>query len=139
MTWLHNSGWAPRTTIVQLAHPQFEITNRVLLRLQDGVNTSAESILSQLGTPRSSTGGIARKELCELLNERALTLPYPPAAVVSNRATATEREETDLLTVCTVLAKSSKCLYLRDKEPNLNAIDSSRRVILLIPKIWRPA
>jgi hypothetical protein len=137
MTWLHNSGWAPRTTIIQLAQPPLEVTNRVLLRLQDGVNTSAEGLLSRLGVASAPENGLACNQLCDLLNERALTLPYPPAAIVSDRATGTECEETDLLTVCTVLAKSSNLLYLRDKEPNLTAIDPSRRVILLIPKNWR--
>jgi hypothetical protein len=66
-------------------------------------------------------------------------LPYPPAALVFDKATGREREVTDLLSVCAVLSKSSGKLYLRDKEPNLSGIRPSRRVILRIPKEWRAA
>jgi hypothetical protein len=137
MSWLHNSGWAPRTTIVQLAHPHLEVTHGVLLKLEEQVDTSVEGILESLNVACSGTRRSARAQLSDLLNEHALTLPYPPAAVVSDRATGAERKETDLLTICTVLAKSSRLLYLRDKEPNLSAITASRRIVLLIPNNWR--
>jgi hypothetical protein len=140
MTLLHNMSAAPRTAIVQLAHPHFELTSGVLLRLDDCVtDTSSEAILTRLGIRERLTLRAAHARLCKLLNERALALPYPPAAIVSHRATGRERAETDLLSVCAVLSKSSQSLYLRDKEPNLNGIQPSRRVILLIPKGWRSA
>jgi hypothetical protein len=110
----------------------------VLLKLEAQVDTSVEGILARLNMPCSGTRRSVRAQLSDLLNEHALTLPYPPAALVSDRATGAEREEKDLLTICTVLAKSSRVLYLRDKEPNLSAIDASRRIVLLIPNNWRP-
>jgi len=35
--------------------------------------------------------------------------------------------------IVTVLAKSSGHVYLRDKQPNLTAIQPGRRVVVLIP------
>ena len=140
MRLLYNMSAAPRTTIVQATRPELELTTGVLLRLDDSVtDTSGKAILARLGITERLTPRTANARLRQLLNERALALPYPPAAVVSDRATGREREETDLLTVCAVLSKSSQRLYLRDKEPNLNGIEASRRVILLIPKGWRSA
>jgi hypothetical protein len=111
-----------------------------MLRLDNSVmDTSGKAILARLGIRERFTPRAANARLCKLLNERALTLPYPPAAIVSDRTTGREQEETDLLSICAVLSKSSQCLYLRDKEPNLNGIEASRRVILLIPKGWRSA
>jgi hypothetical protein len=109
VTWLHNSGWAPRTTIVQAAQPQHEVSSRVLLQLEKSFNTSAEGILSRLGVANRQKRRAAPAQLRELLNEHALRLPYPPAAIVSDQTTGSEYEETDLLTVCAVLSKSSRC------------------------------
>jgi hypothetical protein len=131
---------APRTAIVQHAHADLELINGVLLCLDETVaETSARAILGGLGITDRLSPRAANARLCTLINERALALPYPPAAIVSDRATGREHEVTDLLSVCAVLSKSSEKLYLRDKEPNLTGIQRSRRVILLIPKGWRAA
>src|SRR5512138_2455948 len=103
MTWLHNMSGAPRMTIIQLPRPELETTTGLLLRLEESVtDTSGEAILARLGIPGPLTPRSARLKLCKLLNERALTLPYPPAAILSDQATGRERVETDLLTVCAV-------------------------------------
>jgi hypothetical protein len=129
---------APRTAIVQQPNPDLELTDGVLLRLDESVrDTSGKAILTRLGITERLSPRAADARFCALLNERALALPYPPAAIVCDRATGREREVTDLLSVCAVLSKSSGKLYLRDKEPNLSGIRRSRRVILLIPKGWR--
>ena len=67
-----------------------------------------------------------------LLNGQAARLPLPPAALVAGSAEEATAVE-DLLTVCTVLAKSSDRVYLRDKEPNLSRIAPDRRVVLRLP------
>jgi hypothetical protein len=138
MTWLHNMSAAPRT-VIQHAHSDLELTYGVLLRLDESVrDTSSRGILARIGIADRLSPRAACARLCTLLNDRALRLPYPPAALVCDRATGREQEVTDLLSVCAVLSKCSGKLYLRDKEPNLSAIRRSRRVILRIPKGWRP-
>jgi hypothetical protein len=140
MTWLHNMSAAPRTAILQHANSDLELTDGVLLRLDESVkDTSGRGILARLGITEHLSPRAANARLWALLNERALALPFPPAAIVSVRATGREHEVTDLLSVCAVLSKSSEKLYLRDKEPNLSGIQRSRRVILLVPKRWRAA
>jgi hypothetical protein len=131
---------APRTAIVRPATADIEVTDGVLVRLDDSVtDTSSKAILARLGITDRLSPRAAHARLCALLNERALALPYPPAALVTDRATGRERVVTDLLSVCTVLSKSSGRLYLRDKEPNLSGIRRSRRLVLLISKEWRNA
>jgi hypothetical protein len=139
MTWLQNMSAAPRT-VIQHDGSGLELTDGVLLRLDASLtDTSSKAILAQIGNTDRLSPRAANARLCTLLNERALALPYPPAALVIDKATGQEREVTDLLSVCAVLSKSSGKLYLRDKEPNLSGIQRSRRVILRIPKEWRAA
>jgi hypothetical protein len=139
MTWLHNMSAAPRT-VIQHANSDLELTDGVLLRLDQSVtDTSSKAILARIGITDRLSPRAANARLCTLLNETAVALPYPPAALVFDQATGREREVTDLLSVCAVLSKSSGKLYLRDKEPNLSGIRRSRRVILRIPKEWRAA
>ena len=138
MSWLHNMSGAPRMVIIQGAPDNRDLAAGVVMRLADDItDTSSEAMLARLGVP-APCGRAAAAQFRKLLNERSLVLPYPPAALVTDQARGNEQEETDLLTICTVLAKSSKLLYLRDKEPNLGALLPSRRLILRIPKSWRP-
>jgi hypothetical protein len=78
----------------------------------------------------------AERELRQRISAHALTLPLPKAAVVTESHLAGDRVCDDLLSVVTVLAKSSGHVYLRDKEPNLAAIRPGRRVVLLLPPPW---
>ena len=75
----------------------------------------------------------ADRQLRERINAHALTLPLPPAAVVTDSCFQGDQVCEDLLSVVTVLAKSSGHVYLRDKQPNLAAIQPGRRVVVLIP------
>ncbi len=79
------------------------------------------------------TAAQAEAELRRRINEHAATLPYPPAALISERAAGAAAGPHDLLTVCTILAKSSGQVYLRDKEPNMASLRKARAVVLLIP------
>jgi hypothetical protein len=75
------------------------------------------------------------KEARQILQQHAMTLPYPAAALVipGEIAANDAPEETDFLTICTVLSKSNERIYLRDKEPNLGRIRYGRRIALLLP------
>jgi hypothetical protein len=66
-------------------------------------------------------------------------LPYPAAALVTDRAEPQDERCADILTIATVLAKSSTHVYLRDKTPNLEKVKPGRRVVLIVPKERRTA
>jgi hypothetical protein len=131
---LHNSG-APSRTVIQ--HQTAAPAGRTLLfRLPPEIpNTGSEGLLAHL-TGRSWTGGdaAADAELRRRVNECAVQLALPPAAVVTDTADAAELVD-DLLAVCAVLAKSSDRVYLRDKEPNLARIEPGRRVVVRLPQV----
>ena len=129
---LHNMSVPPSAVIVHRAPSQ---PGRALLfRLPPGMpKPSPRAILACLDGRRWRRGEQeAAAELRRRLDEHAARLPFPPAAL-----TTTSPEDgpcvDDLLTVCTVLAKSSDRLYLRDKEPNLTRITPGRTVVLRIP------
>jgi hypothetical protein len=75
----------------------------------------------------------AEAELRRRINQRAQRLDLPPAAMVTVQRTAEDRECQDLLSILTVLSKSSDHVYLRDKEPNLASLRPGRRVVVTIP------
>ena len=129
---LHNMSAPPRTVI---QHKAVAPAGRTLLfRLPPEIpNTGPEGLLAHL-TGRSWTGGdaAAGAELRRRVNECAVQLALPPAALVTDAADAAEPVD-DLLAVYAVLAKSSDRVYLRDKEPNLVRIEPGRRVLLRLP------
>ncbi len=77
-------------------------------------------------------------ELRRRLNEHARALHLPAAALVTSHKTADDAECRDLLSVLTVLAKSSGHVYLRDKEANLAVLHPGRRVVLLVTDPAQP-
>jgi hypothetical protein len=99
-----------------------------ILALLDGSPTKANR--RQATAPRDQE---ADRQLRERIDAHALTLPLPPAAAVTDSSLTGDEVCQDLLSVVTVLAKSSSHVYLRDKQPNLTAIQSGRRVVVLIP------
>ena len=129
---LHNMSAPPRMVI---QHEAAASAGRTLLfRLPPEIpNTGPEGLLAQL-TGRSWTGGdaAAGAELRRRVNECAVQLALPPAALVIDTADASEPVD-DLLAIYAVLAKSSDRVYLRDKEPNLARIEPGRRVVLRLP------
>ena len=68
------------------------------------------------------------------MDAHARILPFPAAAIVTDTAEPMDEHCTDLLTIATVMAKSSGHVYLRDKVPNLGQITPGRRVILIVPE-----
>ncbi len=79
------------------------------------------------------TDAEAEGRLRQRIEAHARTLALPPAAVVLDNYLKGDRVCKDLLSVVTVLAKSSGNVYLRDKQPNLAAIRPGRRVVVLLP------
>ena len=140
---LHNMSVAPQTVITHQGGdrrtygtgwvyclPDFKesLDSARILALLDGSPTETNS------QPTTAlTDPEADRQLRERINAHALTLPLPPAAVVTDSCLQGDHVCEDLLSAVTVLAKSSGHVYLRDKQPNLAAIQPGRRVVVLIP------
>jgi len=133
---------APRTVISHQAGDRRTYGKGLAFRMPDfeGSLDSARILALLDGSPakgnsRPTTTPIdleADRQLRERINAHALTLPLPPTAVVTAHCFQGDHVCQDLLSVVTVLAKSSSHVYLRDKQPNLAAIQSGRRVVVLI-------
>ena len=95
---------------------------------------SASSWLNELGCRhRRVRSQQAEAELRRLINEHVITLRLPRAAAVLDAVRPDDTYCSKLLTILTVLSKSSGHVYLRDKEPNLANLTPDRRVVLIIP------
>jgi len=149
---LHNMSGAPQAQIQHKSPHRRVCGPGVIFALPENIGAGPETLLrsverqaSNLSTDKRSwllrhvagqaalTEAEVERDLRERINAHALTLPFPPAALVTDRAENGDERCTDLLTIITVLAKSSGHVYLRDKEPNLAQIRPGRRVILLFP------
>ena len=138
---LHNMSVAPQTVITHQGGDRRTYGTGWVYRLPDfqGSLDSARILALLDGVPTKTKGKRAQidpeadRQLRERINAHALTLPLPPAAVVTDSCLAGRPGCEDLLSVVTVLAKSSGHVYLRDKQPNLAAIQPGRRVVVLIP------
>ena len=128
---LHNMSAPSRTTISHKAPRQ---TSRwISFHLPAGA-WSAPTILARLdGIAWPGTADAAERELRRRLNRHAATLPIPAAVLLFGRRPAASERVPELLTICTVLAKSSERVYLRDKEPNLANLRGGRTVVLQLP------
>jgi hypothetical protein len=128
---LHNMSVAPRTNVCHTAPPRSGHT--IAFRVPAGVKVDdAVEILALLdGQTWPGSARNAEVELRQRLNRCAADLPYPPAVLVTRDAAPTQ-EVPDLLIACTLLAKSSDRVYLREKEPDLSRIASGRSVVLHI-------
>jgi hypothetical protein len=116
---LHNMSCAPSVTIRHKSPYR---------------RVNARGIIFALAPGRDMSGLTS-----DLIDAHARTLPYPAAALVTDRAEPQDERCADLLTIATVLAKSSTHVYLRDKTPNLEKVTPGRRVVLIVPKERRTA
>jgi len=98
---------------------------------------AGRGIVFALGTGPDALGaaypGSGERELRRRIEAHARTLALPAAALVTDRAEPADEICTDLLSIVTVLSKSSGRVFLRDKEPNLGQIKPGRRVVLIVP------
>jgi hypothetical protein len=132
---LNNMSAPASTTISWEAPAQRLFGFGILVALPETCKAANERKLLQMlegETPR--TVKAAEQELRRRIQARSLELPLPPVAVITAQALSGDVECTDLLTIMTVLAKSSSRVYLRDKDPNLASIVPGRRLILIVPK-----
>jgi hypothetical protein len=132
---LHNRSAPAKTTISLDAPAQRLFGFGIVIALPETCKAAGASQLLQLmNGGKRQTAKAAEAELHRRIQARALELPLPPVAVATAQARDGDVECTDLLTIITVLAKSSSRVYLRDKEPNLASIVPGRRLVLIVPK-----
>jgi hypothetical protein len=133
--WLHNMSAMPTTVVTHQATDRFLVGRRLVFAWPPNVpRASPADLLAALdGVPPRGFLDDIEAILRRRLNEHARTLHLPPAAAVIDRAGPDDPVCRDLLSVLTVLAKSSPHVYLRDKEPNLAVLRPGRRVVLLLP------
>jgi hypothetical protein len=132
---LHNMSAPAKTTISQDAPAQRLFGFGIVIALPEDCKAARPSqLLELLEGGMRQTAKDAEAELHRRIQARAIELPLPPVAAATAQARNGDVECTDLLTIITVLAKSSSRVYLRDKEPNLASILPGRRLILIVPK-----
>jgi hypothetical protein len=133
---LHNMSAPSRTTIAHQA-PRGS-RSLMVFRLPDGEWTPS-AVLERLdGTAWAGSPEDAERELRLRINRHALTLPYPPAALLGGRPADATGYASNFLTICAVLAKSSTRVYLRDKEPNLSNLSDGRIALMHFPEMEAP-
>ncbi len=137
---LHNMSAPPKATI---NHAGARVVQRgvwvgIPTRLSGLDDGGRMAVLSEwLGVGLPVNPAAAEQELRNLVNAHARTLTLPPACVVVPGHSLATEEETDPLTIVTVLSKSSGHVYLRDKEPNLDRLTWGSHLTLIIPQEWR--
>ena len=131
---LHN--WGPPHKTIHRDAPAHRLFGFGIVIALPGTCKAARpsELLRLLEGGKRRTAKTAEAELHRRIQARALELPLPPVAVATAQARDGDVECTDLLTIITVLAKSSSRVYLRDKEPNLASIVPGRRLVLIVPK-----
>ena len=135
---LHNMSVPSKTTIAHTA-PSGRVYGRGIVfaiplfpgrRMQPLVLAELRSLLS-LRLPR---GADREQHLRDEMDRIAQQLELPACAMVSSQQRDGDEVCKDLPTVLTVIAKSSRTAYLRDKEPNLTALVPGTRIVLIVPK-----
>ena len=135
MSWLHNFG--PPISMQIREQGSMAPGRIVLFVLPKDLNTAA-GILSRIdGNPWSGHEELAERELTERINRHVERLPFPAAALILPEGEPDEQCDC-LLTVCTILSKSSGQVYLASKNPNLGYLTPGREVRMFIPDAWRP-
>ena len=131
---LHNMSCAPTSRIQHLSEYRRPGSRGIVFALASGENAIA-ALSKDLRTDRGSAARSddLHRSLRRLIDTHARTLPFPAAAIVTDKAEPIDEKCSDLLTIATVLAKSSGHVYLRDKVPNLGQITPGRRVVLIVP------
>jgi hypothetical protein len=131
---LHNMSVPTKTTITWVAPTRRVYGHGIVVAVPKNFRAAGPlKLLKKLG------GKKARKEtpdeaLRRLIETRAKELPLPPAVAITDQSRGGDTECTDLVTIVTIVAKSSSRVYLRDKEPNLSWVVAGRRLILLVPR-----
>jgi len=132
---LHNMSAPAKATINLDAPAQRPFGFGIVIALPETCKAAcASQLLHLLEGGKRQTAKAAETELHRRIEARALELPLPPVAAATAQTREGDVECTDLLTIMTVLAKSSSRVCLRDKEPNMASIVPGRRLVLIVPK-----
>jgi hypothetical protein len=131
---LHNMSCAPRSQIQYRSPHRRKHWRGIVFALRAGQNVIAGLIGKNPDGLALEPSGDAECELRRRIDAHARTLPLPAAALVTPSAEPGDEECNNLLSIVTVLAKSSGHVYLRDKAPNLDRVQPGQRVVLLVPK-----
>jgi hypothetical protein len=95
---------------------------------------TAKGILETLdGYSWTGTDKQARAELRRRINEHARSSNLPAVLLTGDPFGYATHHCPDLLTAATVLSKSGRGVYLRDKEPNLTVLDGGWAIMLHLP------
>src|SRR5262249_26802707 len=131
---LHNMSAPPRTVIDHAPGRGRTFGSGMVFSLSKSLTASMPAGWLALldGAPCALPPREAEAELRRRLHEPARSLPLPAAALVIPEAISDDWKNDDLLSILTVLSKSSDHVYLRDKEPNLASLKPGRRVVLLV-------
>ena len=128
---LCNMSTPPKTVIQWSAGTPRAYRRGLCFRLPPHLRDVGPSAILKEITGRCAAN--ANASLLELINDHARTLPLPAAAVVTGDHLEEDDVCDDLLTIVTVMSKSSECVYLRDKQPRLLSLRGDRRVTLIVP------
>ena len=101
----------------------------------DLLGKTASYVLRYLGVEPVSAKA-ATQQLEELINARATELPLPDGCVVIPAALEHPVIWPDALSTLAILAKCSDSIWLRSKQPALNAALKRRQVTLLVPPLF---
>ena len=135
---LHNSGGPVRTVLTQSGRSYGQRLDFSLpFNLTEPVANASDLLQLLDGKGKTRAKSNAANELRKRLNAHALTLPFPAVSPATELFQLQAPHCEDLLTIMTVLAKSSAHVYLRDKEPILDGIRPGRRVVLMLSPDWR--
>ena len=131
--WLHNMSAPSKTTISRKAGSGRTYGRGVCFSLPAGLDKASPAQILARVLGRRVAGKDAWKKLRSLINDRAMELPLPPTAAVTRDRLDGDETCDDLLSVVTVMSKSSGHVYLRDKEPRMQSLTGGRRLILILP------
>ena len=132
---LRNMSCAPRARIQHTSPYRRHNCRGIVFALKAGEDALALLIrTARPGELALAQPDDAQRNLRRRIDSHAHTLQLPAAALVVDRVEPGDERCRDLLSIVTVLAKSSSCVYLRDKVPNLNQIQPGRRIVLLVPE-----
>jgi hypothetical protein len=76
------------------------------------------------------------RQLVDLINARADTLPLPDGCLVIKSSESHHLIWNDVLSALAVITKSSDCIWLRAKTPSLSALIGRRQLSLLVPPLF---
>ncbi len=131
---LQNMSCAPRSQIQHRSKYRRADMRGIIFALPSGQEGLEALLRDPDSGPEAIPSGDPRESLRERIDEHARTLPFPAAAIVTDKAEPADECCHDLLTIATVLAKSSGRVYLRDKAPNLDQVAPGRRIVLIVPE-----